>query len=117
MRVLINLLNFRPGQIGGTETSLRELVAHLPGAARNERIILLTSRDVAAEFSESPLEVATVPWTASQLCGWRLLEAAGESWQARSISVAVARLAPDVVLFPQQSMFPKSTPCPSALVV
>ena len=49
MRILINLLNFRPGKIGGTETYLRELVAHLPDVVRHERIVLLTSRDTAVE--------------------------------------------------------------------
>jgi glycosyltransferase involved in cell wall biosynthesis len=117
MRILINLLNFRPGRIGGTETYLRELVAHLPAVVRDEKVVLLTSRDVAAEFADSPFEVASVPWTAAQLCGWRLLEAAAASFRARPIAAAAARLQPDVVLFPQQSMFPKAPPCPAALVV
>jgi glycosyltransferase involved in cell wall biosynthesis len=117
MRIVVNLLNFRPGRIGGTETYLRELVAHLPGVVQDERIILLTSRDQIDEFGDSPLEIATVPWTTAQVCGWRLLEAAAEGLQARSIAADVARLKPDVVLFPQQSMFPKSTPWPSVLVV
>jgi glycosyltransferase involved in cell wall biosynthesis len=117
MRILINLLNFRPGKIGGTETYLRELVAHLPGVVRDERIILLTSRDTAVEFADSPLEIATVAWTTDQLCAWRVLEAAATGLRARSIAAAIARLRPDVVLFPQQSMFPKAAPCPSVLVV
>ena len=117
MRILINLLNFRPGRIGGTETYLRELVAHVPDVIRDERVILLTSRDVAAEFADSPLPVASVPWTTAQLCGWRLLEAAIERCQALPIAAAVARLKPDVVLFPQQSIFPKWPPAPAVLVV
>jgi glycosyltransferase involved in cell wall biosynthesis len=117
MRILINLLNFRPGKIGGTETYLRELVAHLPGAVQDERVILLTSRDVAGEFADSGADLATVPWTTSQLCAWRVLEAAAPGWQARSIAAAMARLQPDAVLYPQQSMFPKRPPCPSVLVV
>jgi glycosyltransferase involved in cell wall biosynthesis len=117
MRILINLLNFRPGKIGGTETYLRELVAHLPGVVRDERVILLTSCDTAGDFADSRLEIAKVPWTTAQLCAWRVLEAAAAGLQARSIAAVTARLKPDVVLFPQQSMFPKSALCPSVLVV
>src|SRR5262245_51594982 len=108
MRILINLLNFRPGKIGGTETYLRELMAHLPGVVRDERVILLTSRDTAHDFAETQLEIAPVAWTTAQLCAWRVVEAASTGLQARSIAGAMARLKPDVVLFPQQSMFPKS---------
>jgi glycosyltransferase involved in cell wall biosynthesis len=117
MHILINLLNFRPGRIGGTETYLRELVAHLPAAARGERITLLTSRDVAGEFDDSPLEVAQVPQTTRQICGLRFLEAAAAGFHARAIENAIEHLEPDVVLFPQQSMFPKRVCRPSVLVV
>src|SRR5262245_2131024 len=116
MRILINLLNFRPGKIGGTETYLRELMAHLPGVVRDERIILLTSRDTAGDFADTQLEIARVPWTTAQLCAWRVLEAA-TGLQARSIAAAMARLRPDGVFFPQQSMFPNSPSCASVLVV
>src|SRR5206468_3285079 len=67
--------------------------------------------------ADSPLEIATVDWTTDQLCAWRVLEAAATGLRARSIAAAMARLKPDVVLYPQQSMFPKSAPCPSVLVV
>jgi glycosyltransferase involved in cell wall biosynthesis len=117
MRVVINLLNFRPGRIGGTETYLRELVAHLPDVARNEHLLLLTSRDVAVEFHDSPLDVVGIPWTTAQICGLRLLEAATPRFRARTVEAAIAQLEPDVVLYPQQSMFPRTLPCPSVLVV
>lgn len=117
MRILVNLLNFRPGRIGGTETYLRELVAHLPLVANREEIILLTSRDVAAEFRDSPLEVATVPWSTAQISVLRFLEAAAAGFHARSIAAVIASLKPDVVFYPQQSMFPKAIRCPSVLAV
>ena len=116
MRILINLLNFRPGKIGGTETYLRELIGHLPGVAKNERISLVTSRDVARHFVDSPLEVVAVPYTTAQICGLRFLETAAGTFHARSIEAAIARTQPDVILYPQQSMFPKSVSCPSVLV-
>src|SRR5262245_57490215 len=117
MRILINLLNFRPGKIGGTETYLRELMAHLPGVVRDERVVRLTSCETPGEFAGTQLEIAQVPWTTAQLCAWRVLEAAATGLQARSIAAAMARLKPDVVLFPQQAMFPKSPSCASVLVV
>jgi glycosyltransferase involved in cell wall biosynthesis len=117
MRILINLLNFRPGRIGGTETYLRELIAHLPQVAKGERIILLTGRDVAQEFRASSLEVATVPCSNSQISGLRFLEAATSWFHARSIEADIRRLNPDVVLYPQQSMFPKATSCASVVII
>ena len=117
MRILINLLNFRPGRIGGTETYLRELVAHLPRVATGEEIVLLTSRDVAGEFRNSTLPIAAAPWSTTQICGLRFLETAAAVFHARSVETFIADLQPDVVLYPQQSMFPKKAPCPAVLVV
>jgi glycosyltransferase involved in cell wall biosynthesis len=117
MRILINLLNFRPGRVGGTETYLRELVACLPETAQGEHLILLTSSDVAREFRHSPIELAALPLTTAQICGLRLLEAASTRFHAVAIEAAIRRLRPDVVLFPQQSMFPGRVPCPAVLVV
>src|SRR5262249_36073061 len=112
-----NLLNFRPGRIGGTETYLRELVAHLPEAVADEQVVLLTSRDGASEFPDSPLEIATVPATTRQICLWRFLETVAPGIHASTIEASIHRLQPDVILYPQQSMFPARPPCPSVLVV
>ncbi len=117
MRILINLLNFRPGKIGGTETYLRELVAYLPRVATSEEIVLLTSRDGAREFRDSPLPIAAIPWSTMQICALRFLETAVALFHARSVEAFVENLQPDVVLYPQQSMFPKTVPFPSVLVV
>ena len=48
MRVVVSLLNFRPGKIGGTETYLRQLIARLPEVDRQHQIVLLMDRDLAA---------------------------------------------------------------------
>lgn len=117
MRILINLLCFRPGRIGGTETYLRELIAHLPAVARNARVTLLTSQDVAREFADSPFEVAAAPVSTSQISGLRLCEAAAARFRAEAIAAFIKRLRPDVMLYPQQTMFPKGPPCPAVLVV
>src|SRR6516162_11195391 len=85
MRILINLLNFRAGRIGGTETYLRELVAHLPEAVTDEEVVLLTSRDGESEFRSSPLEIAAVPATTRQICLWRFLETAVPTFHASAI--------------------------------
>jgi glycosyltransferase involved in cell wall biosynthesis len=116
MRILINLLNFRAGRIGGTETYLRELIAHLPRVATDEQILLLVGRDMAREFRDSPLELVTIPCSDAHISGLRFLEAAGV-FRARSIEAVVRRVNPDVMLFPQQSMFPKSSVCPSVVII
>jgi glycosyltransferase involved in cell wall biosynthesis len=117
MRILINLLNFRPGRIGGTETYLRELVAHLPRVATNEQIVLLTGRDVAHEFRDSPFDVVAVPHSTTRISGERFLEAAFTGFRAKSLEAIVQQTKPDVVLYPQQSMFPKSASCPAVVVI
>ncbi len=116
MRILINLLNFRAGRIGGTETYLRELVAHLPQVAMRDDVILVTSREGAREFSGTPLEIAALPWTTRQVSGLRFLESAG-LFHTRAAESFIARLRPDVVLYPQQSMFPERAQWPAVLVV
>lgn len=117
MRILINLLSFRPGRIGGTETYLRELIAHLPAVTRNERVTLLTSEDVAREFAESPFEVAAVPASTTRICGLRFFETAISGFHAQAITRFVQDYRPDVMLYPQQTMFPKAPPCPGVLVI
>ena len=117
MRILINLLNFRPGRIGGTETYLRELIAHLPEAARGEQIALLLGSETADEFRSSRLEIVTAPVSNRSIAGWRLAEALLSGCHARSIEKVVAAARPDVVLYPQQSMFPQRVDCRSVVII
>ncbi|MEN6404935.1 MAG: glycosyltransferase [Thermoguttaceae bacterium] len=115
-RVVISLLNFRPGKIGGTETYLRQLVARLPDAGRRHEIVLLMDRDLASQNVFPGMERAVVDYSARQIFGMRGLEAVGP-YRARGVEKVLESLRPDVVLFPQQSIFPKVVEAPCALVV
>lgn len=116
MRIAISLLNFRPGRIGGTETYLRELVAHLPSVAGNDELVLVVDRDIASQFEDSGLEIVRVDTGARGIVCRRLLEAATR-YRARSVERVFEQLVPDVALFPQQVIFPRYVPCPAVLVV
>ncbi|MBI3861459.1 MAG: glycosyltransferase family 4 protein [Planctomycetia bacterium] len=116
MRIVVSLLNFRPGCIGGTETYLRELVANLSAAAGRDEIVLVVDRDIAPEFRTPGVGLAVVDAGARSVVCQRFLEAT-TPYQARGISRVFEDLAPDVALFPQQVIFPKQVPCPAVVVV
>jgi glycosyltransferase involved in cell wall biosynthesis len=115
-RTVISLLNFRPGKIGGTETYLRRLIPRLPMAGGRHEIVLLMDRDLAAEDLFPGMERAVVDMSAAQVQRARGLEAISP-YRCRLAEKALADLRPDVVFFPQQSIFPKNVPAPCALVV
>jgi glycosyltransferase involved in cell wall biosynthesis len=116
MRVVVSLLSFRPGKIGGTETYLRQLIARLPEVNRRHEIILLMDRDLAAEDIFPNIRREVVDLTARQVLRARGLESISP-YRARLVEKAIECLRPDVVLFPQQSIFPKHVAAPCALVV
>ncbi|MGQ0634172.1 MAG: glycosyltransferase family 4 protein [Planctomycetaceae bacterium] len=116
MRIVINLLNFRPGRIGGTETYVRELVAHLPELTHENETTLLCDRDVAPQFASAGLSLAVVGAGTKAVAAQRFLEAVSP-YRALRVERAIARLNADVMLFPQQAMFPKHVECARVLVV
>jgi len=68
MKIVISLLNFQLGRLGGGETYLRGLIDELPGLCRNDRVVLLAHRDNAEGSS----------FQASS--GWSSIWAAGRLW-------------------------------------
>jgi glycosyltransferase involved in cell wall biosynthesis len=116
MKVVVSLLNFRPGKIGGTETYLRQLIPYLPQVPRQQEIVLLMDRDLAAQSVFPGIDRAVIDQSAWQILCARGLEATSP-YRARAVEKALERLQPDVVLFPQQSIFPKNVAAPCALVV
>jgi glycosyltransferase involved in cell wall biosynthesis len=116
MRVVVSLLNFRPGKIGGTETYLRQLIARLSGVNRQHQIVLLMDRDLAAENLFPGIERTVVDLSARQILRARVLEALSP-YRAHVVEQTMERLQPDVVFFPQQSIFPKNVAAPCVLVV
>jgi glycosyltransferase involved in cell wall biosynthesis len=117
LKLGLSLLAFRPGRIGGAETYVRKLLAELPRAARaSERLLVFLDRDVAASLETPGWDRVVVDRSASGLVAERLLEAF-TPYRARAVERAIAKAAPDAVLFPQQSIFPRRVACASVLTV
>ena len=107
MKLVVSLLNFRPGKVGGAETYLRQLVLHLSQVkCPDDQIVLIVRSDLAEQFSSPGLELAPVARGDGRVVMDRCLEAF-TPWRARGIERLIDRIAPDVLLFPQQSIFPK----------
>jgi glycosyltransferase involved in cell wall biosynthesis len=112
----MSLLSFRPGKVGGTETYLRQLVTLLPEVARGERLVLVMDRDVAAGLSSPGWERAIAPISAAAMVAERVLEAY-TPWRASALEALFARVAADVLFFPQQSIFPLRVEAPAVITV
>jgi len=110
VKLALSLLSLRPGQVGGAETYVRQLLANLPGAAAaRDRLVAVMDRDVAAGLETPGWERAVVPRSARALVVERILEAA-TPWRSRAVERVLEGVAADVTLFPQQSVFPKRAP-------
>lgn len=107
MRLLLSLLAFRPGRVGGAETYVRQLVARLPEAAGGgDDLVAIMDRDVEAGLQTPGWRRVVVPRSGSQIVAERILEAI-TPYRAIAVERAIREVAPDVTLFPQQSVFPK----------
>ena len=117
MKVLMSLLSLRPGQVGGAETYVRQLLAKLPGAAApGDRLVALMDRDVASAMATPGWERVVLPRSARGVVIERILEAF-TPWRAREAERAIAAVDADVALYPQQSIFPKRAPGRAVLTV
>jgi len=116
MKIVISLLNFRPGLIGGAETYIRRLIDHLPRLAGEDRITLLAYRDIAGSIRTPGVEQVVLDLSDAQIIRWRLLEAF-TPLRARFAEREIEKIGPGVVFFPQQSMFPKRVEIPRVLTV
>jgi glycosyltransferase involved in cell wall biosynthesis len=117
VKLALSLLSLRPGQVGGAETYVRQLVAKLPGvAAPGDRLVAVMDRDVAAAYETPGWERIVLPRSARRIVVDRLLEAF-TPWRARGVERAFADVGADVTLFPQQSIFPKRAPGPAVLTI
>jgi alpha-1,3-rhamnosyl/mannosyltransferase len=115
MRIAVSLLNYRPGKIGGTETYLRQLLAWLPELKGSDELIVVMNRQVAALLPAGAWGRVVVDATERQL----LIARVGEAftpYRARFAEHALAQARCDVVLFPQQSLFPKRVAWPCLVV-
>ncbi len=116
MRIAISLLNFRPGMIGGAETYMRQLIPRMAASAGADQIVLVTYRDNANLIKSAGMQNITIDRSDSQIVRARILEAY-TPYRCRYIERALEEIQPDVVFFPQQSIFPKQTRFPSVLTV
>ncbi len=116
MKIVISLLSFRPGKIGGTETYLRRLVPRLAQCADKCELTLLVDRlqNTGDSFPGVPRCVVDMP--PARILVERGLEAVSP-YRCRSIERVLDRIQPDVLFFPQQVIFPKYLASPSVLVV
>jgi len=116
MKFAISLLNYRPGRIGGTETYLRELVAALAAAGESDEVVLVTYRDAADALPACGLPQVVADRSDRQVVAARCLEAF-TPYRARWADQLFARIDPDAILFPQQSIFPRRVAAPCVLTV
>lgn len=116
MRIVISLLNFRPGRIGGAETYLRNLIPRLLEAAGSDEVMLLLHQGNRDAIEVPSANRHVLPCSERQITLARILEAT-TPFRAYWVERAIERLRPDVVFFPQQSVFPKRTCCPALLGV
>jgi glycosyltransferase involved in cell wall biosynthesis len=117
LRIAISLLNYRPGQIGGAETYLKELLAHLSTVkAEEDEIFLLGHQDNARQLRDFGLNLVVLPARDMRVVFARCMEAF-TPLRARFVERELSRIEPDVVLFPQQSIFPKRVNCACVLIV
>jgi len=106
MRFAVSLLAFRPGRIGGAETYLRQLLAHMPAVAGRDELSVLMDRDLAGELETPGFERVVVNRSSGRIVVDRILEAY-TAWRARGIERTIDTIGADAMLFPQQSIFPK----------
>ena len=116
MKFAISLLNLRPGLIGGAETYIRQLLAHLPQVAEDDRFVVVLHRENAESISTPGMERVILDCSARQVVRWRILEAF-TPFRAGRVMKAFQQINPDAILFPQQSIFPKAVLFPVVMSV
>jgi len=112
----MSLLSFRPGQVGGAETYVRQLVSHLPQVAAGDQLLLIVDRDVAGRLPAPGWECVVFPVGARAVVAQRILEAY-TPFRARDLERRLAGLRADVLFFPQQSIFPARVEQPAVVSV
>jgi len=114
MRFAMSLLSLRPGQVGGAETYVRQLVRWLPAVAGGDELALVMPREVAHTLETPGWRRVIADLSDRQLVMARVAEAF-TPWRARGLERLFGNV--DAVLFPQQSIFPKRIEAPAVLSV
>lgn len=116
MRIGLNLLAFRPGHVGGAETYIRKLVEHLPVHAGADELIALMDRDLAASLATPGFRRVVAPAGSARVVAERVIEGF-TPLGARSLARLVEASGVDVLLCPQQSIFPLRVGVPAVVTV
>lgn len=121
MRIVVSLLNYRPGCIGGTETYLQQIVPAMGQVlaaddSGDELAVLCMKHHVEHISFPKNVSVHCVPYTDRQMVLRRSAEALG-LFRDRAIEKTINAMKPDVMLFPQQSVYPLRVKVPTVLVV
>jgi glycosyltransferase involved in cell wall biosynthesis len=117
VKLALSLLSLRPGRVGGAETYVRKLLVELPKAARqDDRLVAIMDGDVAVAVETPGWERVVVDLPARRIVTDRILEAF-TPYRALRVERAFRECGADVVLFPQQSIFPKRAAVRAVLTV
>ncbi len=106
MRIGLSLLALRPGKVGGVETYVRRMLEEWPALAGGDRLVAFLDRDLARALETPGFERVVVDRSARRLVADRILEAF-TPFRAAAVERAVTAAGADVILFPQQSIFPR----------
>lgn len=117
MRLALSLLSLRVGRVGGAETYVRGLLREMPGVAGpGDSLVAVMDSTLAGALEIPGWERVVVERSARRIVVERVLEAF-TPYRALGVERVFRRLGADVVLFPQQSIFPKRAPVRAVLSV
>jgi glycosyltransferase involved in cell wall biosynthesis len=117
VRFGLSLLSLRPGHVGGAETYVRGLLAELPRAlAPGDSLVAFLDATLAEALETPEWDRVVLARSARRVVADRVLEAF-TPYRALGAERALRGGGADVVLFPQQSIFPKRAPVRAVLTV
>ena len=116
MKIAVSLLNLRPGTVGGAETYVRQLLAHLVAAGAGDSIIPVAFRESLSALDVSGLAPAVVDRSDRRMVLARIGEAFSP-WRDLGLERQFEAVGADVAFFPQQSVCPKAVRGPVVLTV
>ncbi|MDB5391881.1 MAG: glycosyltransferase, MtfB-like family [Planctomycetaceae bacterium] len=121
MRIGIALFQFFPGRVGGAGDYIERLVPGLIQALQpDDELILFGNSENLAPFAslhDSRFHLLSVPWSRRWIQTLRFLDIALPFSASRFFSRQFNRLRLDVLLCPQQSIFPRGIDVPTVVTV
>ena len=114
MKIGMSLLNFRPGDIGGTETYLKQLIQYLPTDLSGDLVFLTNSAHASYLPPNTPR--INIGWSMPRTVAARIGEAF-TPYRAGHLSRIIDKAGIDVMFYPQQSIFPLNNSAPTLMTV